>query len=175
MMASCEKATPPRDYYPNWGEIFVLKNGASKNMRIWGESYILNDVRHCIVYLNTRIDYTIRKEEMIRFEILKPETKIGDTLCLAYTNIFHPQPLYCVGTHYSSLIGGDVIGDLNKVIPEESNHMVLTDWDPENLILSGEFQVSYSFAEDEHIHDWMADTIRFTDCKFTTRLTELDL
>lgn len=173
--SACEKASPPRDYYPDWGTVSILKNGESKNMRISGETYVFNDVRYCKVHLYTRIDWTIVNEEFIEFVILKPETKIGDTLCLSYNNIFHPQPLHCVGTHYSSMIYGDVIGDLYKVIPQEHSYMVLTDWDPENLILSGEFQISYYFAEDEHIHDWMADTIRFTESKFTTQLKALDI
>lgn len=175
VMTSCEKATPPPDHFPNWGEVSILKNGESKNLRVWGETYMLDDIRHCFVYMNSKVNYTIRNEEWIQFDILQPEVKINDTLCIGYSNIFFPEPLSCVGTYYTSMIGGDVIGDSYKVIPEEYNYMVVTEWDLENLTISGEFQVSYYFTGDEHVHEWMADTIRFTEGHFTTRLDDLDI
>lgn len=84
-----------------------------------------------------------------------------------------PQPINCnVDTRYLSLIGGDVVGDKYSLLTNALNYLVVTKWDPEEKILSGEFQAHYLFDGEEHYHDWMADTIHFTEGSFTTRFLD---
>lgn len=174
LMCSCEKPSPPKDYFPDWGEVSVLKNGVPEMFRITGNVFTLDGQRFCNVFLNTKLDFYMRKEVWMQFLNIRPMS-IDDTVCIAFTNIFFPEPHPCVGTYFSSVFSGDVIGDSYNVIPDNKNYMVLTDWDPVELTISGEFQVSYYFSGQEHVHDWMPDTIRFTEGRFTTRLKDLTL
>lgn len=37
LMTSCEKPSPPKDYFPDWGAVSVLKNGEPEMFRITGK------------------------------------------------------------------------------------------------------------------------------------------
>ncbi|WP_236974467.1 hypothetical protein [Membranihabitans maritimus] len=175
MSFCCEKASLPRDTFPNRGTVSVLRNGdfLQENIRINGTVIKYNGKQDCNIFIirERPNDSIERRQEEMNFLGIDLNDQIGDTLCLSDTDIFLPEEDFqCVGNAYHTLIGGDVLGDRYKLQTGEDHYLIITEWNAENFTVSGKFQASYVFAEEKHETEWMEDTVRYTNGKFTTTL-----
>lgn len=172
LFTSCEKSTPPPDYYPNWGNATALKNKKPVKFRIVGSTYTKDGKRFLDISLNTRLNQYMNEAEYLSFRFIQPEN-IGDTICVSDFNLWSKLN-GCVGSSYHSMLYYDVGGDQYDILPEENNYVILTSWNPETDSISGKFQSRYYFIGDEHVSKWMEDTMHFEKGRFNTWVEDLD-